>query len=394
MKFLNRETVYRLVPCPCYEVEACESWLTDMAAQGLFVEKLGRTLARFHRGLPQTVRYRLTAARLKGGWMDVVPSEPLSTEKVLYAECGWEFICSQQEFFLYACRDSAAPELHTDPAVQALSLKMARHSAWWALIGGMAVLAMQYFLNGRGRLARLLVEMPLLSLCMYLYLFGALFLAVRDLYHILRLSRRLRRGYAPDHRKNWHPAAWTYRISHGITVGAFSLVLLLAFGNFVQASSRQPLQDYQGPLPFATLQDLTDGTLVRDEDEYNTLEKRRSLLAPTILEYRERGVILQGEESPWHTSLTVQYYDTRSPWLAQLLVNDLHQERSILAEEPQPLPDLPGMDAAYAYSGKEGVFRQLILVQGSRILSALWIDTDGTHNFDRLAPRFAEGFVA
>lgn len=394
MKLLSKETVYRLVPCPCYEVEACESWLADMAARGLFVEKLGRTLARFQRGLPQTVRYRLTAARLKGSWLDSVPTEPRAEEQTLYAECGWEFICSQQEFFLYACRDPAAPELHTDPTVQALSLKMARRSAWWALLGGLAVLAVQYFLNGRGRLARLLVEMPLLSLCMYLYLFGALFLAVRDLYHILRLSRRLRRGYTPDHRKNWHPAAWTYRISHGITFGAFSLVLVIALGTFVQASSRQPIKDYQGPLPFATLQDLTGGTVVQDEESYNTLEVRRSLLAPAILEYRESGVILLGEESPWDTSLTVQYYDTRSPWLAQLLVNDLHQERSILAEEPQPLPDLPGLDAAYAYSGKEGVFRQLILVQGSRVLSALWIDTDGTHNFDRLAPRFAESFAA
>lgn len=394
MKLLDKEIVYRLVPCPCYEVEACESWLTDMAAQGLFVEKLGRTLARFRRGLPQTVRYRLTAARLKGSWLDVVPSEPLSTEKALYAEYDWEFICSQQEFFLYACRDPQAPELHTDPAVQALSLKMARKSAWWALIGGIAVLAVQYFLNGRGRLARLLAEMPLLSLCMYLYLFGVLFLAARDLYHILRLSRRLGRGYAPDHRKNWHPTAWTYRISHGITLCSFSLVLLLAFGNFVQASSNQPITNYQGPLPFATLQDLTDGTLVQDEDEYNTLEKRHSLLVPTILEYRESGVILLGEEIPWDTSLTVQYYDTRSPWLAQLLVNDLHQERSILAEELQPLSDLPGMDAAYAYSGKEGVFRQLILVQGSRVLSVLWVDPDGTHGFDRLAPRFAEAFAA
>lgn len=394
MKLLDKEIVYRLVPCPCYEVEACESWLTDMAAQGLFVEKLGRTLARFRRGLPQTVRYRLTAARLKGSWLDIVPSEPLSTEKALYAEYGWEFICSQQEFFLYACRNPQAPELHTDPAVQALSLKMARKSAWWALIGGIAVLAVQYFLNGRGRLARLLAEMPLLSLCMYLYLFGVLFLAARDLYHILRLSRRLGRGYAPDHRKNWHPTAWTYRISHGLTLCSFSLVLLLAFGNFVQASSNQPITNYQGPLPFATLQDLTDGTLVQDEDEYNTLERRHSLLAPTILEYRESGVILLGEEIPWDTSLTVQYYDTRSPWLAKLLVNDLHQERSILAEELQPLPDFAGMDAAYAYSGKEGVFRQLILVQGRRVLSVLWIDPDGTHDFDSLAPRFAEVFAA
>ncbi|WP_303914466.1 DUF2812 domain-containing protein [Subdoligranulum variabile] len=394
MKLLDKEVVYRLVPCPCYEVEACESWLTDMAAQGLFVEKLGRTLARFRRGLPQTVRYRLTAARLKGSWLDVVPSEPLSTEKALYAEYGWEFICSQQEFFLYACRGPQAPELHTDPAVQALSLKMARKSAWWALIGGNAVLVIQFALNGRGRLARLFVEMPLLSCCMYLYFFGALFLAARDLYNILQLSRRLRLGYAPDHRKNWHPTAWVNRISRGITVCAFFLGILLAFWMFVQFSSRQPIKDYQGPLPFATLQDLTDGTLVQDEDEYNTLERRHSLLAPTILEYSESGVILQGEEAPWDPSLSVQYYDTRSPWLAKLLVNDLHQQRSILAEEPQPLPDLAGMDAAYAYSGKEGVFRQLILVQGNRVLSVLWVDPDGTHGFDRLAPRFAEAFAA
>ena len=33
MPLFNKEVVYRLVPCPCYEVEACESWLTDMAAR-------------------------------------------------------------------------------------------------------------------------------------------------------------------------------------------------------------------------------------------------------------------------------------------------------------------------------------------------------------------------
>ena len=73
-------------------------------------------------------------------------------------------------------------------------------------------------------------------------------------------------------------------------------------------------------------------------------------------------------------------------------MNDLHENQSLLADEPQPLPDLPGTDAAYGYSGKEGVFRQLILVQGGRVMSVLWIDADGTQNFDRLAPRFAEAF--
>lgn len=397
MKPFSREIVYRPVPSPFYEVEACESWLTDMAAQGLFVEKMGRMLARFRRGTPKTVRYRLTAARLKGGWMDSVPSEPLSTEKALYAEYGWYFICAQQEFFLYACEDAGAPEPHTDPAVQALSLKMARRSAWWEFLTAVIVLMVQFALNGHGRLVRLLVEMPLLSCCIYLYFFGSLFLAFRDLYNILRLSRRLCRGYAPNHRKDWRPAAWIHWISQGITTVALVLLGLGCVYLFVQFSSRQPVTDYQGPLPFATLPDLADGTPVWDETDrldHNTLEVRHSLLAPTILEYEESGKILQNGTVVLDTPLIIDYYDTRFPWLARLLVSDLHESQALLADTPQPLPDLPGMDAAYAYSGKDGVFRQLILVQGRRVLSVLWTDSDGTQDFDRLAPRFAEVFAA
>lgn len=397
MKLFHREVVYRPVPSPFYEVEACESWLTDMAARGLFVEKMGRMLARFRRSTPQPVRYRLTAARLKGGWMDNAPSEPLSSEKALYAEYGWYFVCAQQEFFLYACEDPGAPELHTDPAVQALSLKMARHSAWSGFLGALIVLVAQFTLNGRGRLVRLLVEMPLLSCCIYLYFFGSLFLAFRDLYNILRLSRRLRRGYAPDHWKNWRPAAWIHWISQGITTCALVLLLLGGFGVLVQSGTRQPITDYQGSLPFATLTDLADGTPVWDETDYlkhNTLEVRHSLLAPTILEYEESGKILQNGAVVLDTPLIVDYYDTRFPWLAYLLVSDLHENHALLADTPQPLPDLPGLDDAYAYGGKNGVFRQLILVQGCRILSVLWTDSDGTQDFDRLAPRFAEVFAA
>lgn len=397
MKLFSREIVYRPVPSPFYEVEACESWLADMAAQGLFVEKMGRMLARFRRGTPQPVRYRLTAARLKGGWLDSAPSEPLSSEKALYAEYSWYFVCAQQEFFLYACEDPCAPELHTDPSVQALSLKMARRSAWWEFLGAILVLVAQLILNGHGRLARLLVEMPVTFGCLYLYFFGSLFLAFRDLYNILRLSRRLRQGYEPDHQKDWHPAALIHWISQGITTAALALWLLGCVCLLVQWSTRQLVTDYQDSLPFATLTDLAEGTLVLDETDSpgrNALEVRHSLLAPTILEYEESGKILQNGAVVLDTPLIVDYYDTRFPWLARLLVSDLHENHALLADTPRPLPDLPGMDAAYGYSGKDGVFRQLILVQGRRVMSVLWTDYDGTQDFDRLAPRFAEVFAA
>lgn len=397
MPLFNKEVVYRLVPCPCYEVEACESWLTDMAARGLFVEKLGLTLARFHRGTPCTVRYRLTAARLKGGWLDMVPTEPISTEKALYAESGWQFICAQQEFFLYACEDPCAPELHTDPAVQALSLKMARRSAWWSFLGAIVVLALQFALNGQGRLVRLLVELPALSLCLCLYFFTALLLTALDLYHILALSRRLRRGYAPDHRKNWHPTARVNRILRGISSGTLVLVFVLCIVLFVQAGSDPTIENCQGQLPFATLADLADGTVLPDEDEafgHNSLEVRHSLLAPTIMEYYESGRVIQSDHVVLDGLLRVLYYDTRTPWLAKPLADDLHQQWETLAPLPQPLPDLPGIDAARAYRDEKGIFQEVTLVQGGRVMNVLWTDPYNSADFDDLVTRMAAVFAA
>ena len=136
MKRNGKPTVRRLVPCPPYDVEACESWLGDMAEQGLMLERWGTTEARFRRETPRPVRYRLTAARLKA---TLLFNRPDAGEEELYEEAGWHFICRQDEFYIYACDDPDAPELHTDPAVQAMSLKMACRSAvfcfvCWALI--------------------------------------------------------------------------------------------------------------------------------------------------------------------------------------------------------------------------------------------------------------------
>ena len=38
----ERTRLFRLPPCPPYDVEATESWLEDMAAQGWMLEKAAR----------------------------------------------------------------------------------------------------------------------------------------------------------------------------------------------------------------------------------------------------------------------------------------------------------------------------------------------------------------
>ena len=45
-------------------------------------------------------------------------------------ECGWYYVTAVGDFFLYACEDSDAPELNTDPQVQALSLRYAKRQVF------------------------------------------------------------------------------------------------------------------------------------------------------------------------------------------------------------------------------------------------------------------------
>ena len=63
---MTRETnkTRRWIPCADHDVEAMESWLTDLAAQGWFLEEDGFCLAwaTFVRGEPRPVRYRLTSS--------------------------------------------------------------------------------------------------------------------------------------------------------------------------------------------------------------------------------------------------------------------------------------------------------------------------------------------
>ena len=37
----EKKTYYRLVPCPSYDVEGMESWLEDLAEEGLFLTRDG-----------------------------------------------------------------------------------------------------------------------------------------------------------------------------------------------------------------------------------------------------------------------------------------------------------------------------------------------------------------
>ena len=91
---------YRLPPCPAYDVEGVESWLSDLAREGLFLERDGifAGVMSFERRAPQTVRYRLEAVQHRPGFLEGPPGAPEEDLIALYAGYGWEYLLKYGDF--------------------------------------------------------------------------------------------------------------------------------------------------------------------------------------------------------------------------------------------------------------------------------------------------------
>ena len=63
------KTVRRYPPCPDYDVEAMESWLSDMADQGLVLSRDGFFFGfgYFEKTEPKKMRYRLEGSKHTSG---------------------------------------------------------------------------------------------------------------------------------------------------------------------------------------------------------------------------------------------------------------------------------------------------------------------------------------
>ena len=112
------------IPFELYRIEEMQSYFEDMSAKGHHVRRLGRTSNDFEVGEPETLRYRIEIAKKFFGG--------LGREQIeFYKEAGWESVGWIDNYHLFLSRESASPELHSDPfelsmVVKGLESKMKR----------------------------------------------------------------------------------------------------------------------------------------------------------------------------------------------------------------------------------------------------------------------------
>lgn len=103
----------KIAPISNYDVAAHQAWLEDEAAKGNILLEHNGFYANFKKGEPKTARYRMEPKMRKG------EEFPDLEKREVYGSLGWKHITSNANFHVWCCEDPEAPELNTDPQVQA-----------------------------------------------------------------------------------------------------------------------------------------------------------------------------------------------------------------------------------------------------------------------------------
>ena len=320
------ETKYRIPPCPAYDIPGMESWLEDMAARGLHLEKDGffGLLASFTEGPPKKERFRLEATDRNGGLFSE-EYDPEDEALQMLREMGWTYRARRGQFHIYSTDDPDAPELNTDPQVQAVTMAALTKYLWKRLRDGL-ILTFFYLLLYFGDLlisGTLLLGTPLVLLYAGVLLWD-LGRRTRELVTVAGYRRQLKNGDPLPHRSDYQKHGRRYLVGKLLRPVLWTGLVLCTLGRVLPLMSEgpyEPLTDQT--FPFSTIEAYYPGARVERQDSFLKSQVYRwsDPLAPENYDFSEYARVTQDGEALdiW---LTVNYHRTRWDWTARMLAKE------------------------------------------------------------------------
>ena len=369
----EKKIYYRLIPCPSYDVEGMESWLEDMAEQGLFLTGDGFFcgFGFFHKEEPKKAKYRLQVSELDAGVLSD-NDEPEKEQQEISEALGWQFVARRGEFFIYRSMEENVRELNTDPEVQALSMKMVQKRQYNSLFNCLLWLIVYPLLKKNGA-----VIAPMLYMKTWFYFFSILLVlwfflgSVRKLVHYTKIRRKLKNGEQLNREKNWKKWAWLYPTKIVLLIVLCCTWGCIVLGNIhrtVLFEDEIPLEEYTKNPPFATMADMAPGKPYEIEDMgyVNTVTEWSDFLAPVNFIWEEYATVQVTEDREISGLWDINYHELRWEWMAKLLAKDymrMDQERDFEFLYEMDL----GIDYAVAYMDDIHM-EKVILRQGNKVL--------------------------
>lgn len=200
-------TVSKPIPCSLYDIQGLQSWLDEMALNGLFFHHLSHfnDQAYFETGEPRPVRYRLDPTdkdRQKG-----------KEREEAYAQMGWRLVTRiRGSFYIFSCDDPEAPELYNDPQSLSVALEkqVNRETRWtvYLTLGLTLFLAVLLYWGRRSVLQNLLLWDDPAYLASLILSFSVLLVSLLamalQLWARHRLIKALAQGFPPKAKRRWN----------------------------------------------------------------------------------------------------------------------------------------------------------------------------------------------
>lgn len=349
---------YRIPPCAKYDIAGMESWLEDMAQKGLFLDRDGLFFgfATFVRGEPENLRFRLEATDTNGGLFSPT-HDPQEEILELHYRMGWNYRGRWGQFHIYTTTDPNAPELHTDPRVQALTIaalnKFQRTRLWSFFIYG----AMIWYFHG-SVLFSLTALWGLGKTAVALFwLLSFPVMALRNLVRMTVLKHRLKTGVPMSHRSDYRKTQWAVyagRIARW-SAGIFLFCALMGiFSESVLEEKAVDLEDWPDPLPFARTEELYPGAEIENGAFINDQVTHWSTwITPENYDFTQWSDITMPDGERTTAYLRIYYHKSRFDWFAQMLAREYanNQAGSVydrLFSDSQPPQAMEGVEADYA----------------------------------------------
>lgn len=318
---------YRFCPCFKYDVEGIQTWLEDMAAQGLVLEADGTFLGifTFQKTTHQKCRYRLAPMKEQKGFFSDSLDGPDAEEQEFSKQCGWEYLVRYGSFYIYRATGEDVRPLHTDPAVHSIALEAVKKQQQRTVIS--LIFNFLFYSLLSHNLFSFFRSGAVIGLVFLLGTLGfGLWLVVSGIIAISRLSRyqeQLQHGDALEQPKDWKRQAIWVRSVKLIPILCIVFFLFGWLNSLSLTYEAIPLKEYPLDPPFAVLEDIFPDTQIDRTDDfldYNTVIHYSTALSENY-EWRQETTVAANGGS-YHCILRIEHHETVSELWARGLFGD------------------------------------------------------------------------
>ena len=387
----------KLLPAEPYEIDALESWFSDLSAEGLHVQKANALFATFIEGEKKRLLFRMEPKQ------DGIFPALDESQNVQHKEKGWSFVCKLDQFYVYAAEEGTADYFATPEEEGAYYPDHLKGNKFFNFIHIenllIVVLIAAYIFVLHRQTTYDWVEGFANPFCNLPVLFFAI-LAGRRSRGFVKLQRSLAAGEPHHQPTDWQAPHlrrkhWLYQVW---MLGIIAFIFLPFLPNVFSFSDR-PIAEVKQPLPMISLAELendpdfyavdsyyqrNDGPEIEWwEQEANLVSSYPTFGSPVDLAYNQAGRIPNQTDAlgePYESVLWVEYRRLAFFLSPKEYIKE-YLGRAYETYETTALEDTP-FDYALLAKGKNHT--RLYLVSGQTLLELDYYygDADLTKHYD------------